>query len=288
MCETLVELNEAMRRYAASFDPLLLGGADAGAVMGQAGAIEAMAATVKGLAAARVADSGVWKAGGDRSAAHHLARSTGSSVGQAGEAIETARRLARLPGVAAAARSGALSAQQAAAIAGACGADPGAESRLLEKARTSSLAELRDECARTRAAADPDPEARRKSIHDGRYLRGHTDAEGAWHLHMRDNPEVGAEIMAALGPIRDRLFKAARAEGRQEPAEAYAADALAELARGGVAAEGPRAGRSRAKVIARVDLPALLRGRPVEGGGLRAGRFRPRGRIGHPRPDRHG
>jgi hypothetical protein len=186
-------------------------------------------------------------------------------VGQAGEAIDTARRLSQLPGVAAAARSGELSAQQAAAIAGACGADPGAEPRLLEKARTSSLGELRDECARTRAAADPDPEARRKAIHDERYLRGHTDAEGAWHLHMRDNPEVGAEILAALGPIRDRLFKAARAEGRHEPAEAYAADALAELARGGVAASGARAARSRAKVIARVDLLALLRGRPVEG-----------------------
>ncbi|MGI8632165.1 MAG: DUF222 domain-containing protein [Solirubrobacterales bacterium] len=265
MCDTLVELQEAMRRYAASFDPSLLGGTDAAAVMGLAGAIERMAATVKGLAAARVSDSGVWKAGGDRSAAHHLARTTGTSVGQAGEAIETARRLARLPGVAAAARSGQLSAQQAAAVAGACGADPSAESRLLEKARTSSLAELRDECARTRAAADPDPEARRKAIHDGRYLRGHTDAEGAWHLHMRDNPEVGAEILAALAPIRDRLFRAARAEGRHEPAEAYAADALAELARGGVVADGPRAGRSRAKLIARVDLLALLRGRPIEG-----------------------
>lgn len=214
MCESLVELQEAMRRYAASFDPSLLGGTDAAAVMGVAGAIEAMAATVKGLAAARVCDSGVWKAGGDRSAAHHLARTTGSSVGRAGEAIETARRLARLAGLSAAARSGLVSAQQAAAIAGACGADPGAEARLLEKARTSSLAELRDECARTRAGADPDPEGRRKSIHDGRYLRGHTDAEGAWHLHMRDNPEVGAEIMAALAPIRDRLF---RAPGRGAP-----------------------------------------------------------------------
>lgn len=172
MCDTLVELKEAMGRYAASFDPSLLGGTDAGAVMGLAGAIEAMAATVKGLAAARVSDCGAWKAGGDRSAAHHLARTTGTSVGRAGEAIETARRLARLPGLAAAARAGALSAQQAAAIAGACGADPGAQSRLIEKARNSSLAELRDECARTRAAADPDPEARRKWLYPACAVEG--------------------------------------------------------------------------------------------------------------------
>ena len=53
-------------------------------------------------------------------------------------------------------------------------------------------------CARTKAAALPDPEARRRAIHANRYLRSYTDAEGAWNLRMRDNPEVGAEIMAAI------------------------------------------------------------------------------------------
>jgi len=264
VCDTLVELRESLRGYAANFDPSLLSGTDAGLVVELAGAIESMAATVKGLAGARSAETGTWKDAGDRSAAHHLARSTGTSVGQAAEAIETARRLSHLPAVAVAARRGELSAQQAAAVAGAAVADPGAEYRLLEKARASSMAELRDECARIRAAAEADPEARRRAIHAGRFLRSYTDAEGAWNLRVRDNPEVGAEIMAALGPIRDRLFKAARAEGRHEPAEAYAADALAELGRGGEAGV-PARGRSRPKIIARVDLLALLRGRPVEG-----------------------
>ena len=52
----------------------------------------------------------------------------------------------------------------------------------------------------------------------------------------------------------ESLFRAARAEGRHEPTEAYAADALAELARGA----GAGATRSRAKIIVRVDLAALL------------------------------
>jgi hypothetical protein len=78
---------------------------------------------------------------------------------------------------------------------------------------------------------------------------------------VRDNPEVGAEIVAALEPVRDRLFKAARAEGRRESSEAYAADALAELATGG----GGSVRRGRTKTIVRVDLFALLRGRAVEG-----------------------
>ena len=262
VCESLVELYGSMRRFAVAFDPSTLSGVEADSVVATAGAIERMAAAVKALAAERSAGEGMWKVTGDRSAAHHLSRITGTSVGRAGEILDTARRLSALPDAGAACRSGQLSAEQAAAVARAASADPTAESRLVELARSASLAELREECGRVRAAAEPDPEGRRRSIHDGRFLRGHTDAEGAWHLHMRDNPEVGAEIMAALAPIRDRLFKAARAEGRHEPAEAYAADALAELARGGVAATG---GRSRAKVIARVDLLALLRGRALDG-----------------------
>ena len=271
MCETLVALCESIRRFAVAFDAATLNGEEAGSAVVAAGAIERMAATVKGLAAARSADMGDWKIRGDRSAAHHLARITGTSVGRAAEILDTARRLADLPVAAAAARGGQLSAEQAAAVARAASADPATEPRLVELARTASLAELREECGRVRAAAEPDPEGRRRSIHDGRFLRGHTDAEGAWHLHMRDNPEVGAEIMAALEPIRDRLFKAARAEGRHEPISAYAADALAELARGGASAAGSSR-RSRGKVIARVDLLALLRGRPIDNWALVAGR----------------
>ena len=264
MCLTLVELRDGLRRYAGGFEATLLSGADAEAVVQLAATIEGVAATVKALAAARVAGSGGWKARGERSAAHHVARTTGTSVAQAVETIETGRRLEQLPVVAAAARAGALSGQQAAALAETAAAEPAAECRLVEAARESSLAELREECARTRAAAAPDLEARRRAIHRGRYLRTYTDSEGAWNLRVRNNPEVGAQLMAALGPIRDRLFRVHRAEGRREALEAYAADALVELARGGDKVE-KRSGSGRPKVIVRVDLRALLHGRPVEG-----------------------
>jgi hypothetical protein len=100
-------------------------------------------------------------------------------------------------------------------IALAAAANPAAQSLLLARAAQTSLSELRDECSRVRAAADRDPEARRARIHRGRYLRSYTDSDGAWNLRVRDNPEVGAE---------------SRAEGRKEPVEAYAADALAAMA----------------------------------------------------------
>jgi hypothetical protein len=51
-----------------------------------------------------------------------------------------------------------------------------------------------------------------------------------WHLHALGNPEDGAQVMAALRPITDEIFAGARQEGRREPPEAYAFDALVQLA----------------------------------------------------------
>jgi hypothetical protein len=207
MCDGLVELRDAMARYAAAFNAALLGAAHVERVIALAAATEGIAATLTTLAAARLADGGSWKTSGERSAAHRLAGITRSSVSQAKETVETGRRLLDLPAVAEAARAGQLSPQQASVLADAAAANRGAESRLVALAKRSSLAELREECARVKAAACPDPEGKRRAIHAGRYLRSYTDAEGAWNLRMRDNPEVGARVMAALEPVRDRLFK---------------------------------------------------------------------------------
>jgi Domain of unknown function (DUF222) len=259
----LSELRSAMSGYATSFDPARVSAHDAARVVDDAAAIEKMAATVKSLAAARVAETELWKRDGDRSPAHQLARTTGTSIGQAKEALESARRMQALPATEAAARRGELSAQQVAVITDAAAADPDAEVRLLERARTSSVGELRDEAARTKANVC-DLEERRRRIHDQRSLRTWHDTDGASNLHLRDNPEVVAGIMASLEPIRTELFEAARKEGRRDPIEAYAADALAELAR---RADGTSSGGKpvrRTKILARIDLSALLRGYPVD------------------------
>jgi Domain of unknown function (DUF222) len=257
----LSEVRSAMSEYATRFDAARVSACDAARVVDDAAAIEKMAATVKSLAAARVAETDAWKRDGDRSAAHQLARTTGTSVGQAKEALESARRLQELPATEAAARRGELSAQQVAVITDAAAADPAAEARLLQQSRSASLGELRDECARTKANSC-ELEARRRRIHDQRYLRTWSDTEGASNLHLRDNPEIVAGIMASLESIRDELFETARKEGRREPMEVYAADALAELARR-VGADSVAKPTRRAKILARIDLPALLRGHPV-------------------------
>src|SRR5947199_1491228 len=106
MCEALVGLRKAMGSYAAGFDAAVISAADAAVVVADASAIEKMAATVKALAAARLAETELWRRDGDRSPAHQLARTTGTSVSQAGEAIETAKRLQQLDKTNAAARRG--------------------------------------------------------------------------------------------------------------------------------------------------------------------------------------
>jgi hypothetical protein len=219
MCQRLGELREALGHYAAGFDAGLISPGHAARVVDHAAAVEKMAATLKALAAARVAETGLWRQGGDRSPAHELARRTGTHVGDAARALGTGKALKDLADTQAAAKRGELSAEQAAAIADAVSADPSSEAKLLDKARRACLKELKDECARTKAAACPDPEAKRRRIHQGRYLRSYTDSEGAFNLHFKNNPEVGAEVMAALEPIRDRLFRKARSEGRREPLE---------------------------------------------------------------------
>ncbi len=231
MCVGIAELRESLGSYAAGFDAALLSAEQAEVVVEEASRIEKTAACLKALAAARVAETGLWRGEGDRSAAHHLARRTGTTVVQAAVAIDTARRLDSLPQTSAAARRGELSPEQTCAIADAACADPAAERALLDAAMRSPLAELRQECARAKAASSADPEARRARLHQRRSLRSYTDTDGEWHLHCRNNPEVGARIMAALEPFREAIFRHARSEGRRDAPEAYAADALAEMAR---------------------------------------------------------
>jgi hypothetical protein len=261
MCERLGELRKAMSAYALGFDAALVPAGVAAGLVEQAAAIEHAAAAVKAMAAERVAETELWKREGDRSPAHHLARTTGSTVSQAAQALETAKRLKSLPATATAARRGDLSPQQAAAIADAAAADPRAEADLLGRAEDVSLQELREEAARKKAAAT-DVEARHRKIYQERSAREWVDGEGAWNFHARGTVDDGAAVMARLTDIQDRLFNAARREGRREPREAYAFDAFVQLATN---EERPATARGRTKLLVRVDFEALLRGYPVDG-----------------------
>jgi hypothetical protein len=280
---TLTEVRALLAEFAAGFDASRVSAAGAAALLAESSRIERIAAALTASLAARAAEAGAWRDVGARSAAHLLAAETGTSVGQAQRVLETGRRLGQLPEVAAVAAVGELSAPQLAAVTDAASADPAAAPRLLELAARSSLGELRDECGRTKAAADRDAEARRRRIHAARSLRTWTDTDGTANLLLRDNPEVIAEVTAAIAPDRELLFRHARADGRRERPDAIEADALVAVVRRGTAPApapaaagdpvplaptgyGARTGRrtrSAAKVLVRVDLDSLLRGYPV-------------------------
>lgn len=147
--------------------------------------IERLAATAKTLLARRVEESREWARRGYASAAEFLAAKCGSSVGAAKDALATSATVAELPEVEQAMRDGQLSEQQAVLVADAAAAAPAKQSRLINQAKKSSLKELKDECQRTKAAADPNGDATHQRIHDERYLRTFTDKEGAWNRRAR-------------------------------------------------------------------------------------------------------
>jgi hypothetical protein len=255
----------ALAALCGDLDPVTVRLADAPAVYEALAHVEKLAAGAKLRMASRVAESREWRRQGWRSPAEWLARTSGTSTGAAHAELETSQRLASLAHTDEAVRQGQLSASQAAAIADASVADPSAEGRLVAKAERSSLQELRQVCARTKAAADPDPDGRYERIRRERALRTFTDHEGAWNLQARGPVDAGARVMAALRPLIEDVFSAARLDGRRESPDAYAFDALVELAdhatNAASDASSPRpAPKPKHLALLRVDLDALVRG----------------------------
>ncbi|MBA2282705.1 MAG: DUF222 domain-containing protein, partial [Acidimicrobiia bacterium] len=146
-------------------------------------------------------------------------------------AIDTSKKLRDLGATDEAVANGDLSEEQAKPIADAATADPAAERELLGAAKRDALPQLKDRCARTKANADPDGATRRERIRRERFLRSWLGSDGAAHLHLRHVPEVIAELDALLEPFTHARFEAGRLAGEHEPREAYAADALLDLAR---------------------------------------------------------
>lgn len=195
-----------------------------------------------------------------------MAKTTGTSVGSAVATIETAARVAELPETNKALRSGKLSDAQAKDIASAAVASPNSEARLLQVAERDSLHGLKETCAKVRAAALPDENERYRRIHERRRLRHWTDADGAFRLDALLTPDKGATVLAALEPIKERIFADARKQDRRKPFEAYAADALVETcehARDCDAAPERKGPAAMLHVI--VDHAALTRGEVADG-----------------------
>src|SRR5262245_34685609 len=164
-----------MAAVAAGFDPDALEACAVVGVFEELDRIERLAATMKLRLARRVDEVQQWKRAGYASAAEYLAAKSGSSVSVAKDVLAASSKVASLPVVEDALREGILSSAQAVAVTDAAAMAPAAQSRLVNDAQRSSLAELRQECLRTKAAADRDREATRDRIHRQRFLHAYTD-----------------------------------------------------------------------------------------------------------------
>ena len=290
IAEAVDEVAAALQLEVEAFDPKVVTATTAGQVLASADRVEKMAACLKALAAGRVAEADAaqrGRRGGEGpapSAADRLANRTGTSRGAAKKAIDTGKRLDDQPALNSAARAGELSAEQMALISEAAAANPREEQRLVDLARSgASLEELRRECARVRAAADRDAEARHERIRRNRFAARRSNDDGSEQITCRGTADDIAAMWAVIEGRARSIFDKARLEGRRETQGAYAFDAVAEICRdaaGDAAGDADDtdhpeaqppvpAGRIRkpvpTKVIVRVDWTALLRGCPVEG-----------------------
>jgi hypothetical protein len=257
VCERVSDLVVGLREAVASIDVAALSGSDAVELVEMFSEAERLAAAGKTIAAGRVASSGAWQGTGYRTPAQWIASRTQSTVGSAITTLETARNLDSLPSTRESFVSGRLSEKQAAEISAASVIDPAAEELLLTTAAETTVAQLKEECRQVRMAAVSDEDAVER-IRLGRYVRSWVDRDGAVRLDARLAPDDGAVLMGTVGESAATLQEQARRSGRQERAEAYAADALVGLAsREGMA--------PRAVVHVDVDASAFVRGRTIAG-----------------------
>src|ERR687887_689376 len=250
-----------LRRAVMGLEPQYLSSEEAAELVKRFAEVERLGAAGKTLVARRVERAGMWRDQGHRSAAHWIAQETGVSVGAAVGTLEMARRLEYLPATAMAFCSGELSEVKTREVAAAAAVDPDSEKALLESARTCTVASLREHCQGIKARAD-DETARHERIGRMRYLRNWTDHEGAFRMNLRLTPQDGATVLSGMEPHLKRILKEARAQGRTERSEAYAADALVAMAQAG---SGQGSTGPRAMVHVRVDHAALVRGHAKEG-----------------------
>lgn len=260
---SLVAVREQLSVLVAGLEPSAVPLDEVDALVEVAAQVERLASAAKVLLAGRAAE--VPRLGTvDRDGAGFLARVTGSSLGQARTAIETAERLASMPELAAAVRAGQLNEARAAVVADAAAVAPQAERRLVRLARRESMKHLREQARTIKAEADQRT-AEQKADEVRRTRRGSswTTPEGAGEMGLVGPPEAIAEIEAAVTAHRDALFRA----GAHQDGATYANltfDAFLAMARASV--RGGDAQKPIAKkVLVRVDRDALLRREVVDG-----------------------
>jgi len=220
---------DTLGQVVAQLDPDCLSGRHAHRLVEEFARGERILASGKALAARRVDETGSFDRSRHRSAAHFVAKVSGTSVAAAETTIKTAQLVVDLlPATEAAMRAGKLSGPQANVIAVAATADPTAEHELVSSSQVDGMKGLKRRCDRVTAAAATDEMARYDRIVRERSVRSWKET-----------------------PLFETARKAARNGGERERPDALLFDALIAMADAALVASGveataaPIAGSSR-------------------------------------------
>lgn len=260
----LVELREGLHALVRDFDPRACDGDLAKRFVAEFSRLRRLAEAGLTLALAQVERTDAWAHGGSgaRSTADWYAKQAGLPLGEAIRTTTTATRLEDLPLTEAAVRDGKLSAAQTATISDAASEAPGAEAELVEFAGRASYRQLRDRASQAKAAAQDEAEraARQQAL---RGARRWTDDDGMRNYHIKLTPEQAARFEPVWERFINQVFGKARAEGRRDTPEQYAADALVAMAEAILSGTKLTGGTRHALIL--VDATALHRGHTVAG-----------------------
>ena len=259
-----------LREISSRIDIDGVAGKDAAERVGIADEIRRAGDSLRTVAVGQVERTNSWKGEGAKSISEWLSSETDCPQYEAQAVVLLANQLQHLPVTQAALRSGTLSNAQAVEVARGAIVAPNTETQLLNLAQHATVRDLRDASSRVVAGATDEAE-RHRQVHKSRYFKSWTDLDGSFNVRGRMTAANGALVMAALKPIQDEIFKAARKSGEHERPESYAADALMALCEKANATDSG-AGTSKSKTTRpntvmniRVDIDALKRGHTENG-----------------------
>jgi hypothetical protein len=235
--DTICELVE---EYFDSFDANLYTGEDAAKLVVTFTRMRRRFSTGTTLCARRVEETHLHEREGYKTAGSWLADKTGESIGEAADALATARTIAHHPEIQEAFKAGELSDAQAKEVASAAVVNPEETRRLLDEARKNNLGDLKKSCSKVRAVAGSleDEVQRHERVRKARLLRTWADSEGVGHVNGQMTLDSLAILRSCLGPFEKQVFDQARREGRHESHQAYMVDALLAMAQASTSGSG--------------------------------------------------
>ena len=268
MFDRLDQLTTELEACFASMEVDCFDAARAARLVGSGERVRRLGDAIRTIGVGQVERTNGWKGQGAKSISEWLSIETDCVHYEAQSVVMLAGQLQHLPVTQAALRSGTLSGTQAVEVARGAIVAPNTETQLLNLAKHATVRDLRDATSRVVAAAT-DEAQRHKQVHKSRYFKSWTDLDGSFNVRGRMTAANGALVMAALKPIQDEIFKAARKSGAHERPEAYAADALMALCEKVTSKQlsesGTKTTRPNAVINIRIDIDALKRGHTEHG-----------------------